>query len=82
MVQQAVAAGVALLDRSRPGWAAQINIGHLIMRSCNDCVLGQLYQSYSKGLLALGLRETEAPAFGFVDCHGLTYAAALDAEWR
>ena len=46
-IKARVAAGAALLDNSRPGWAAEIDIEKLVMASCKRCVLGQLYGDYS-----------------------------------
>jgi len=54
-----VARGAALLDRERPGWAAEIAIDELAMASCNDCILGQIYGRYTVGLSSV-FRDTEA----------------------
>lgn len=37
-----VARGAAYLDRVRPGWHEQIDIGQLALESCTRCIVGQL----------------------------------------
>lgn len=41
-----VAKGAALLDATRPGWAATIDVGVLDLDSACFCVLGQIYGNY------------------------------------
>jgi hypothetical protein len=47
------AAGAALLDRHRPGWARRIDLDRLDLASAEDDVLGQLDGSFEEGLDAL-----------------------------
>lgn len=35
--------GAALLDEKRPGWADEIDLDLLNLRSCTTCVLGQVF---------------------------------------
>lgn len=53
-----VARGAKLLDLKRPGWAGEIDPDLLDMRSCAECVLGQLHgrrdYSYGTGVVAIG----------------------------
>jgi hypothetical protein len=48
-----VAAGAAVLDRLRPGWAGQVDPDQLDMTAEHDDLLGQLYGHYAIGLEAL-----------------------------
>lgn len=52
-----VAAGAALLDRKRPGWAAVLlaAAGTLEMDDCTECVLGKLFGDFGAGCNALDL---------------------------
>ena len=87
-----VAAGAALLDAVRPGWAEVVEPADLAMESCADCVLGQLYGHYAKGLESLGLDPFVAvpSPFGFeitgsdVEGGGRVFAAydRLAGFWR
>lgn len=38
------------LDRHTPGWEFQVNPQTLDLLSNQNCVLGQLYESYAKGM--------------------------------
>lgn len=42
-----VALGAAWLDELWPGWVYQIDLRHLDVGSCLDCVLGQLFGDYN-----------------------------------
>lgn len=42
--------GSALLDTIQPGWEHDINLGQLNMLMCSKCILGQLYEDYSRGM--------------------------------
>jgi hypothetical protein len=88
--ERVAAAGAALLDQMRPGWANVINLNRLDLRGEYCCVLGQLYGSYSKGVQQVfGEQLTREGALG----HGFnqmsapidTYVQrweALNAAWR
>lgn len=63
-----VACGAAHLDKVRPGWAADIDIGTLTLHDPCGCVVGQLCRiskssAFSDGLMALGVDSAES--FGF-----------------
>lgn len=48
--------GAEFLDKTLPeGWFQGINLDRLQMDSCVDCILGQLYGSYSMGIEVLKL---------------------------
>lgn len=59
------AAGAALLDRLSPGWWRHVKIRQLDIADQCNCVTGQLFGSYYKGLDALDLGEDEAKEYGF-----------------
>lgn len=63
--QDRVRRGVARLDTYRPGWRSEIDTDRLDLGSMYDCVLGQLYGSFSKGKDALCLE--------FGDNYGFAY---------
>jgi hypothetical protein len=44
----------AVLDEARPGWRGQVDADTINFDSTSDCVLGQLYGNYLRGLNALG----------------------------
>ena len=60
-----VDAGVALLDERLPGWHKEIDADNLNLSDCNECVLGQLFGNYVKGLGVLGLYYGDSLKFGF-----------------
>src|SRR6266566_2604542 len=47
---RAVQAGSQLLDKIEPGWASKINLSSLSLPTQCNCILGQIYGSYGKGL--------------------------------
>ena len=51
-----VTRGAALLDRVAPGWHWWINSQRLLMESCFNCALGQLYGHFDKGQERLGFQ--------------------------
>jgi hypothetical protein len=55
-----VARGAALLDRVRPGWARQIDVGTLTLHDPCGCIVGQLCPSihFSSGVDNLAPRPT------------------------
>jgi len=77
-----VAAGAALLDHARPGWAAQVDPGRLDPADDHSDVLGQLHGHRDRGLAALG--HPDAVALGLdldADDDDADYPALTDA-WR
>lgn len=78
-----VAAGIAWLDKSHPGWRERVNVEQISFPSTRNCPLGQL------GIF--GTREAPQPldAYGFnatvEDCRSVRPLAgfnALAAEWK
>lgn len=53
-----VKAGAALLDDKRPGWWREIAVNRLSMGSCTNCILGQIYGHYHRGIFVLQLSDT------------------------
>lgn len=57
-----VAAGVALLDSLDSEWVRKIDLPTLDVSSLGSCVLGQVYDDYSEGLVALGYEADDEQA--------------------
>ena len=81
--QARVAAGASLLDRLVPGWWRHVRLRKLDIGNDCNCVTGQLFGTYTKGLDALDLTEDEAKRYGFNTAgdFGGTYWA-LTRAWR
>lgn len=89
MFEDKIAKGIALLDQMAPGWEEFIHLGSLNVNNTENCVLGQIFMSFSDG---------EAALFGtycFGQCieHGFNYSyyaypqgmdvgAILTEEWK
>ena len=76
-----VKAGAELLDAMNPGWFTKISLQKLQMSDPCQCVIGQLYETYSLGLSALEIdvsfeRDIE---YGFDFYIG---TASLTAHWH
>lgn len=53
------------------------------MKNVEDCVLGQIFGSYWKGLRKLGIKNGDAHKFGFtVKCNQYDQYPKLDKEWK
>lgn len=50
MYEQQISRGIALLDEKVPDWRYRINTSELNLSRFNQCVLGQVFGHYSKGL--------------------------------
>ena len=78
------AAGAALLDAIAPGWWRRVRIKKLDLSNECNCVTGQLFGTYDRGLEALDLTFDEAQDYGFQvkdGDSGGTYWA-LTRAWR
>lgn len=77
--------GIALLDERVPDWRTRVSARRLNTNSPWDCILGQLFGTYSTGLSNLGLGSvypyTIGKAYGFDIENGEEYAD-LTAAWR
>lgn len=58
-----VASGMELLDEKIPGWTKKIELESLNIAFSHDCILGQLFGNYLRGLRHLSLKEGDN--FGF-----------------
>lgn len=78
-----IEAGMCLLDSFEPGWEAKIDLTKLNIASHCDCVLGQLYGTYSVGLGRTGL-ESNPMLTGWN--HGFTVGSdgndVITEAWR
>lgn len=59
------AAGAALLDRLVPGWWRRIRLRPLDINDCKECITGQLFGDYDRGLEKLHLGQLDGPVYGF-----------------
>lgn len=83
--EQVVRAGVAFLDKERPGWEQHIDLDTLELNDCGTCVLGQLLNDYDRGLMVLQLGEhfgERAISLGFVLQRFTTRYRELTNEWK
>lgn len=79
---KAVDNGAALLDERVPGWRDHIEPSNLHLEDCWHCILGQLFNTYDRGVSLLGIEsEGEAKALGFLRPHNTTWERLTNA-WR
>lgn len=68
--EQAVAAGVALLDAKVPGWRNRINRETFDMTNGDNCIVGHVFRHlpwpWLDGRSALGLHYYNADQYGFI----------------
>jgi len=65
-MQDAVYQGAKLLDAEKPGWAKEVDLRKLDMRSTRTCVLGQVYGAYHFGTDQLQLESgVDEESYGF-----------------
>jgi hypothetical protein len=76
------AAGAALLDRVVPGWWRRVRIRKLDISDDCNCVTGQLFGTYTKGLIELELGTDEAKDYGFENQIGSAGYWILTDAWR
>lgn len=83
--QERVERGAALLDERLPGWAQEIYVENLDLSDSCDCVLGQLFGDYLKGVRVLGLADetwAEPARLGFHRPDRRTQWETLSRAWR
>jgi hypothetical protein len=80
MLRRAVSRGIAVLDEHNPAWRRRIRWKKLNIGTPKQCLLGQLFESFSEGRRALGLTIEEAIAHGF-DTETYQYYPALTGLW-
>lgn len=62
-----VQAGMAVLDKQKPGWECMIDPDTLDLDSCQLCLLGQIYGSYWDGKRHLGIADGAICGFSVTD---------------
>ncbi len=72
--------GIILLEAVMPDWRSKFISEQLVLSSYVNCVLGQLFGDYEKGLAKLGLTPIEAMSYGFNTFNSLM-ERQLIAEW-
>ena len=75
-----VAEGAAMLDGAHPGWREAIKVEAIDIRDVAQCILGQLYGGYGRGLSNLGLSSNSARSHGFSAGH--EDAETITAAWK
>jgi hypothetical protein len=76
---KSVESGAALLDERLPGWRDHIDPNSLDLSGCEECILGQLFGDYSKGVELLGIKSPGK--YGFIQRGRTTYGRLTDA-WK
>ena len=80
--------GVDFLDIEMPGWINHIDVDSLDLFDCDNCVLGQLFGEYTKGIKILEIGNDDAVHCGFESCHvicgggGFMDYAELTTAWK
>lgn len=76
--------GARLMDSRSPGWAVRINLYYLRTASADDCILGQEFGMYYRGLEALGIGWRRSAWYGFsiLPFSRESSWARLDAAWQ
>jgi hypothetical protein len=75
---QGIARGIKLLDENCASWRTRININRLDMSIMFDCILGQVYGDYCKGLDTLNLYVGMDHGF---NCYNSSDYETLKQEW-
>ena len=87
MFEQRIQKGIDLLNRRCPGWIEKINLDNLDMMCTENCILGQLFLNYDRGLKKLILLSGEKYGFNPSD-HFIDMISAVEAyntlttEWK
>jgi len=79
--RERVAQGCRILDEARPGWRVAINPDTLDIGDPFQCILGQLYGTFERGLEALDLSSRWAAEAGFANDPGVNDDEALTTAW-
>ena len=83
-IQERVARGVVLLDEHHPDWDEKINLDVFDVWSYKNCIVGQLYDGFWKGLTQLGVANTltATEAYGFDQRLNRGSYSSLTTAWR
>jgi hypothetical protein len=69
-MRENVQRGVELLDKVRPGWAEEIDIGNLVLSDPCQCIIGQLTGGTINGYLAFCNKHNAENPFNFSQHYG------------
>jgi hypothetical protein len=69
-IRENAARGAQFFDALRPGWHDQIDLGRLNLHNPFNCIFGQLYGSYDRGITVTSMETVEER-----EAHGVTFAA-------
>ena len=73
--------GAALLDQEKPDWFNLVDMKKFNINRPTDCILGQIYGSYSIGIDAIGLKiGREAFNHGFINFYYDKYGRLLQSN--
>lgn len=75
-----VARGVERLSQARPLWDTEVIVHWLYLDSATQCVLGQVYGHYARGLIELDVKPSQAAEYGFV-ARGSFDQRLLERAW-
>lgn len=77
-----VSAGIAWLDKNRPGWLLQIDEDSLDMRSTCGCVMGQIDGNYNDFVCSDIMSLDERERHGFTIVLSPKEWKQLEEEWK
>lgn len=78
--EREVDAGINFLDGDKPGWERDIDRNTLDLSSCENCIGGQLYGSYSN---LINTARVFGPDYGFdIRFSTLSISGNKDDEWQ
>lgn len=78
-IQRHVTSGAAFLDAHNPLWYQNIDLATFDINLWKVCVLGQIYGSYSAGIVALNLQYQDCQVLGFCPHEALGHS---DVQYR
>ena len=90
MYKEKIDAGVAWLDKRKPGWRTEIDLKTLDVSDCDYCVLGQVFGHYADGLAFASRKKDSSTASSkqieWSHAHGFAglpgYFRELTEEWK
>jgi hypothetical protein len=86
-IKRRIARGVKLLDDKMPNWRSKINRKKFLIAEGHDCILGQLYGHFTRGMSKLNMALSQAVDYGFgIIVAGtweknVSYVENLQAAW-
>lgn len=79
-MEEKVTAGGMVLDMEKPGWYRKIDLDTLTIRSCTDCVLGQVFNGFDTGKKELGISIGADYGFALNTAQATPYETRM--EWN